>query len=143
VANRTKQALTDIHADPDTLQAQLQRRTEQAREKKLDENTVHHIHRYLAEHNWLARAYYHAREIYDEACKEAEQQNTAIPNINFVLLGQRAAERAAQKQAEQQGQQQIMGKVHPHQIQLPAQRLQNQFNEEYGIQGQMAQVVQM
>ena len=109
---------------------------DKAKNKKapeLSDEIIRRLTAWFAANNWLAKAYFHAREVYEQAKKEAEQQGKTVPSVNFVVLGQRAAEESRRKELDNPDQtpNPFPGTVHPHQVQLPGQRFESEFNGAY------------
>lgn len=114
------------------VEAQLMRRDDQATKNDLNSEIVRRLHEWFAANSWMAKAYFHAREVYEHAKNEAEAQGKQVPQVSFVLLGQKAAQEAKQKIKDKQDRNIFRKDVHPHLVQVPAQRFENEFNELYG-----------
>ena len=122
--------------------ARIQYAHDKAKNKKapdLNDQIIRRLTAWFAANNWLAQAYYHAREVYEHAKTEAELQGKTVPSVNFVILGQRAAQKVRQQEMDnpEQTPNLFRGTVHPHQVQVPAQRFESEFN---GIYRHLAQV---
>lgn len=118
------------------VEAQLMRRDDQAQEDQLNQEIIRRLHVWFAANSWMAQAYFHAREVYEHAKNEAEAQGKQVPQVNFVLLGQKDAKRAQEKIKAKEDHHLFphifRPDVHSHRVQLPAQRFENEFNDLYG-----------